>query len=341
VKIDKKIVLTLLVGICPGFLLAMNEQETPEQIRARATESQFIRKTYTSSYNKMPLVNFAQYYKKDAIVEELKPVFTGQQTPDTVGLIAEAILAGCDVKPLLANNITKEFIHEVCHRLARKEFTASFGASNFNLVDEKRTAEFISAVIKAGKTSASDLRAYCVSHLDNFEQYKLNKILNNLAGQPKSSWQQWCAQTTSPFAKKTICALVLGATAVAVGAKMAYKRWVARRSVDIRIDLKVTVKNNTGVNAWLTMHKQDGTVIEASFNKTETRSEPVADITQLFIVLQDKVKTSLPINLKAYITRPQSLDADLEITLVPVTGWWQFWYRSPYRYDVTWQKITK
>jgi hypothetical protein len=155
----------------------------------------------------------------------------------------------------------------------------------------------------------------------------------------KTSWQQWCAQTTSPFAKKTICAMVLGTATVAVGLKMAYKRWIARKPADIRTDLKVTVKNNTGVNVWLTMHKQDGTVIEASFNKNETRSEPVANITQLFIVLQDKVKTSLPINLKAYITRPQSLDSDLEITLVPVTGWWRLWYRSPYRYEAKWQKI--
>jgi hypothetical protein len=161
------------------------------------------------------------------------------------------------------------------------------------------------------------------------------------AEQPRSSWQQWCAQTTSPFAKKTICAFVLGTAAAAIGAKMAYKRWVARRPVDIRIDLKLTVKNNIGTKVQITVRKSDDTETVIPLDNHGTWSGSMIDIAKLSITPQDAAQPILPINLTSYAVQRHAQDADLEITLVPVTGWWQFWYRSPYNYEAKWQKLTQ
>jgi hypothetical protein len=150
------------------------------------------------------------------------------------------------------------------------------------------------------------------------------------------------AQATSPFTKKTIFAAVLSTAVVAVCAKLSYHYWFAKELVDMRADLKITVKNETGTDMNLIVRAIDGTTIQVSLNNNgvwDGIMEPLAQLFAAGALPEDSVNAPVTINLKRYKKQRQSEYADLHITLYTTGSLQQLWHESPYNYCVTWQSI--
>jgi|GEM_PF-6627880 len=161
-----------------------------------------------------------------------------------------------------------------------------------------------------------------------------------------STWlEDWCNNPTPLFAKKTICAAVFGTAALAVATKRAYNSWRTRKPVRMREDLKVTIKNNTGIDVTLTVGNNEGinSNIELASNATnwygQTATVRMQDIKSMSFVTSSN-KTPMPIKLEHYKTASQAEHADLEITLYATGRFARFWY-GPYSYYAAWQLPAK
>lgn len=201
-------------------------------------------------------------------------------------------------------------------------------------VDQK-IADKVIQLLKNPELQKSDSEASL--HELDVSSTDLEVPVKNVAQGPASTWKEWCAQTKSVVAQKTICYAVLRTAALTAAVKRAYNQW---RSGTQRMGTNVPlvwIKNSTQKEIIISGSYTNGVPMDFDMSAPGVAKMRLLDTVAELSVRVDGEESPFPvINVQEYKKARHALYADLYITVRPTNRFERWWYKIPYTYGARW-----